>query len=65
MSENWVLTLFGILLTANLAQTGVIVSLTREVAKLKEAVKKACPWGECPSYQKAKAELEKPNGQGR
>ena len=65
MSENWLLTLFGILLTANLTQSGVIFSLTRKVTKLEDAVKKACPWGSCPSYMKAKAELEKPNGQER
>lgn len=57
MPEAWILTLFGILLTANLAQTGVIISLSRKVGQLEKAVKNACPWGSCPSFEKAKGNL--------
>ncbi|MDD5700440.1 MAG: hypothetical protein PHU23_00195 [Dehalococcoidales bacterium] len=60
MPETWIVTIFGILLTANFAQTAIIVNLSKKVGALEKAVKNACPWGNCPSFEQAKRERSTP-----
>jgi hypothetical protein len=60
MSEGWMVAIFGILLTANITQTGFIINLARKVGSLEKAVKNACPWGNCPSFEQAKKERSTP-----
>ncbi len=49
MSEGFVLGLFGILFSAQLAQTTAVFW---RLGKVEKAT--MCPWGKCPGFEKAK-----------
>jgi hypothetical protein len=55
VSEGAIISLFGILFAAQIAQTAAVFWRLGKVEKMA-----MCPWGKCPGFEKAKAELTIP-----
>jgi hypothetical protein len=52
---DWVIALLAIMTTAFIGQTAL---LYRKLGKLEELVKRSCPFGSCPLFKGANAEVQ-------